>query len=702
MRKEIQPARLETLEARQLLSVSVDALAGQSSDLVVGATDQLLLVGTIEAPGQADVYSFVAPAASVLTVDMTGQGQIDPLLRLYNDRGRVVRQNNNAAPGVTDSRLSYTLRPGQTYYLRAGAARRTTGDYTLALATRVIDDHGNTYQTASPVSMTAAGKASLSGTINYGTDADMFRLVAVKTGRITLTPGTYARRVGANVRMIAYDAAAVRLGGQDLNTGPFSFDVTQGQVFFIQVLSRDGRSGSYSATLTTQTPVEPAPAPTPGPVTPSAPGAPAPPADLVLAPDASLTARRVQSGGNWELWVLGTDRADTITLSQTGQNYSIASGATTLPISGAVSTVVVYGFGGDDTIRVTSSVAAASFVYGGDGADSIFAAGPAGDWLYGGAGADLLVSVGGGADRVYGQDGEDAFWLDSADTPSDASAAETGAKAVHRISHFYQPYSATQGQANYVPLEVSGQNLADPAITSEAGGYRNFASVPLFVQGPEYNDISQGAVGDCYYLATLAALAQSDPGLVRQMIAPLGDGTFAVRFMNGSQEVYLRLDADLPVSGGSLAYADCGPDHELWVPLMEKAWAYYRTRQNSYASISGGWMGDVFPVLSGVGSEYRTPSQLGSGAYSYLNTQLQAGRGITAGSKSAAGGPIVGGHAYMVKAVSVEGGVQYVTLYNPWGIDGGTSTDSSRYDGLVKLPVAQLGLYFTAFVTGLA
>ena len=158
----------------------------------------------------------------------------------------------------------------------------------------------------------------------------------------------------------------------------------------------------------------------------------------------------------------------------------------------------------------------------------------------------MLVTVGGGADTLTGGAGLDSFWADSTDTVTDAEAAETAVAAVHRITQFYQPYTTDTTSPQYVPMTISGQSLADPT----AGyAYRNFASVPLFNGGPNYTDVAQGALGDCYYLASLASLADTDPALVKQMIAPLGDGTFAVRFYRNGQEVYLRLDADLPSPG---------------------------------------------------------------------------------------------------------------------------------------------------------
>lgn len=123
--------------------------------------------------------------------------------------------------------------------------------------------------------------------------------------------------------------------------------------------------------------------------------------------------------------------------------------------------------------------------------------------MYGDAGDDLIVAVGGGADTVYGGAGLDSFWGDGSDTIADASAAETAAAGVHRITAFYQP---TDDPDQAVSLEIAGQDLVDPVADY---AYRSYASTPLFVDGPEYNDIRQGAVGDCYFMASLVTFSQN-------------------------------------------------------------------------------------------------------------------------------------------------------------------------------------------------
>ncbi|OBQ15705.1 MAG: hypothetical protein AN481_19600, partial [Aphanizomenon flos-aquae LD13] len=57
-----------------------------------------------------------------------------------------------------------------------------------------------------------------------------------------------------------------------------------------------------------------------------------------------------------------------------------------------------------------------------------------------------------------------------------------------------------------------------------------YVSGSLFQNGLSANDVYQGAVGDCYYVATLASIAQEKPDYIQNMFTDNGDNTFTVRF----------------------------------------------------------------------------------------------------------------------------------------------------------------------------
>jgi hypothetical protein len=400
---------------------------------------------------------------------------------------------------------------------------------------------------------------------------------------------------------------------------------------------------------------------------------------------------RFDSGGTHWI-VVGTDSADLVTVDQVGASMVVTTASGGFTFAGPLNDLAIYGFGGDDTLRVTHNVTAPVTIHVGGGNVSVFDAGQGDDTLFAGAGNDLLVTVGGGTDHVVGGSGLDSFWVDSSDVLTQVTGAETAATSVHTITQFYEPTTNSTGP---VPLEIAGQNLADPL----AGyAYQNFSANPLFSDGTQYTDIRQGSVGDCYFMSALASMAAQKPGLVRQSITSLGDGTYAVRFYRNAQPEYIRVDGDLPVYGGtsSPAYARLSGTGETWVALLEKAYAVFRASDNNYISLSGGWMGSVYKDLANLTSnDIVLSSQNAESLAQTMSSQLNAGHLLTAATFGVPTGPFLAGHAYTVMSVDTISGVTYVTLYNPFGYDA-VSYDSNPNDGLLQVTMAVFQANFIA------
>src|SRR5262249_12579461 len=106
-----------------------------------------------------------------------------------------------------------------------------------------------------------------------------------------------------------------------------------------------------------------------------------------------------------------------------------------------------------------------------------------------------------------------------------------------------------------------------------------YAQGSLFGSGVSYQDVRQGDVGDCYFMATLAALAQRTPSTITNVFADNGDGTFTVRFFKNGVADYVTVDRFLPVdASGHFVFANYGgaandPTNKLGVALAEKAYA---------------------------------------------------------------------------------------------------------------------------------
>ena len=330
----------------------------------------------------------------------------------------------------------------------------------------------------------------------------------------------------------------------------------------------------------------------------------------------------------------------------TGMDLPIITSVEQLFDTANVGKIVFYGHGSNDTFRNDSSVpsvayggsgsdklyggAAADKLYGGDeydlldgGSDGDTIHGGGGndridggsgddvlygdsgdDWLYGGAGSDtlrggsdddILVTIGGGQmDSLDGDSGFDSFWMDKESTEllKGVSYAEWAAGHVHRVGSFYT--NTVGGEPQTPSRELNGEDLIDPTPISDNLMKADYSNNPLFPDtGPNVEDVIQGGgelgVGDCYFVAYLASLAYRMPDRILQTVVDLGDGTYAVHFHDQTgQDAFVRVDGELYTSNGNLVYARLGTQSSIWAPIIEKAWAYYRTGAGSYASIEAG------------------------------------------------------------------------------------------------------------------
>jgi len=117
------------------------------------------------------------------------------------------------------------------------------------------------------------------------------------------------------------------------------------------------------------------------------------------------------------LIIFGTNSKDQIDVKDKSGSLDIKVRSKTFDFDGAfsgITTIVVYGYGDDDHIRIQKDVTTRAFVFGGDGNDdveggggnSVLVGGAGDDKLKGGAGRNILIG-GTGKDKLEGMDGED-------------------------------------------------------------------------------------------------------------------------------------------------------------------------------------------------------------------------------------------------------------------------------------------------------
>ncbi len=204
-----------------------------------------------------------------------------------------------------------------------------------------------------------------------------------------------------------------------------------------------------------------------------------------------------------------------------------------------------------------------------------------------------------------------------------------------------------------------------------------YAQGSLFQNGISHDDINQGYINNCFFLAGLGATLIQSPETIQNMFIDNGDRTFTVRFYNQGVADYVTVDRYLPTNNiGNFVYANPGDYHgnvnnELWVALAEKAYAQlnesgwiYQDGTNSYDGIgNAGYLSDAFAHITGKKS--RLGRQLN---IDKVVNAFESGEVVGFGSKSSGiASNIVNSHAYALVDYNTSTGK--FTLLNPWSTD---------------------------------
>jgi hypothetical protein len=253
----------------------------------------------------------------------------------------------------------------------------------------------------------------------------------------------------------------------------------------------------------------------------------------------------------------------------------------------------------------------------------------------------------------------------------------------------------------------------DPETTA----IEDFEHGVAFLQGAgdahavDPNDVKQGSLGNCFFIAAMIAVARANPQAIQDLIRSNADGTFTVTLFirptaaDRPKAVRIRVDAQLPVRrAGVPLYAGVGDANdesvELWPALIEKALAQLK---GSYDAISGGNIGQDF-VFRGA-TELLTGKPEGrhpvaglteDEALMLISRALEQGKPVVAGTRqlddeaenrAATAVNVYGNHAYA--PVSVDLARRTISLTNPWG--------SSH---VTNLPIADFMKYYANIRVG--
>lgn len=237
--------------------------------------------------------------------------------------------------------------------------------------------------------------------------------------------------------------------------------------------------------------------------------------------------------------------------------------------------------------------------------------------------------------------------------------------------------------------KISPQNMAKftkafPGVNPDISGIEGSKGVnwaqptdPLFKDGASANDMNQGMVGDCWYLAELAATAQKNPKFIEEGIKENGNGTVSVRIWDkdGNYE-WVTVTKELPYKNGD-NFAATGQG-DTWPAYYEKAFALrYEDDADGYAGIEADNQEHATPYITGQEGKNLKDGFLGMTGESDIADLKKAhdsGKAITISTpsdddlndegKKELGESYSTQHVYYVRGFTADG---KVILGNPWG-----------------------------------
>ena len=282
------------------------------------------------------------------------------------------------------------------------------------------------------------------------------------------------------------------------------------------------------------------------------------------------------------------------------------------------------------------------------------------------------------------------------------------------------PFSLT-AQPVQVKAQKEVHQVPEPTGAAQEG--------PLAVKGKgdaqsmAANDINQGSIGDCFFLASLGAVAHSNPGALEKAITDKKDGTYSVTLYSKKRDDIgearpdkgtsrfskltpktITVAADFPTSvngydSANLNDLSATPPHamggdtdkkgqtELWVRIIEKA---YAVLCGGYDKIgNGGFTENAMEALTG--KQYTERAfRNGKRVKKRIIKASEKGEPCCVSTKSqedidgnsaemvefAENNDIVGGHAYTV----LEANENTLKIRNPWGESAINATPELTWD----------------------
>lgn len=159
-----------------------------------------------------------------------------------------------------------------------------------------------------------------------------------------------------------------------------------------------------------------------------------------------------------------------------------------------------------------------------------------------------------------------------------------------------------------LPTDAAIGTLPEPPLAARQVHTKQ-GDKPLFEARPKLSDIQQGAIGDCYLLASLGSILSTHHGadMILDMMKDNGDGTVTFRMYSAPRDPrFFKIKKTLVDKKGRFGGRSPGPraaESPLWVQLIEKAYLMFarvpRTGMTGYQDLAGGAEADALVTLTG-------------------------------------------------------------------------------------------------------
>mmetsp|Transcript_82525 Transcript_82525/g.181371 ORF Transcript_82525/g.181371 Transcript_82525/m.181371 type:complete len:636 (+) Transcript_82525:81-1988(+) len=198
--------------------------------------------------------------------------------------------------------------------------------------------------------------------------------------------------------------------------------------------------------------------------------------------------------------------------------------------------------------------------------------------------------------------------------------------------------------------------------------------------GPKLQNITQGNLGDCYFLSGLAAVAHTHPELIKNMFVgtgvmnSLGRSVYRLRFLVDGKEKIVAVDDMVPMKRKAdverkFFFANFHAGDNAWPALLEKGFAKI---SGSYLGISNGQQHEAFQAITEAAIDHiyqKDPEWVDDKVWSFIkeaeDNKWPLGCGTTNRDHKLG---VANGHAFAVMGTGIQEGEKAIQVFNPWGI----------------------------------